>query len=136
MGCDKTFADWSNTNRADLDDMITRDGVRKGDVVCVRALSDFGRGQESRRIQKLLSDMGVAVQVVEGGQAPRQQGRPSRVSVTPEQRQHLCELWYSPAPVDHVLARAEDILGAEVDRNRMNYLCGPRDGSKRKDKLK
>lgn len=136
MGCGKTFADWKNTKRADLVDMIEREGVRKGDIVCVRSLSDFGQGQESRRIQKVLSDMGVAVQVVEGAETPKQsKGRPARINPTDEQRGHLCELWFSPAPVEHVLDRAADILGATVDRNRMNYWCGPRDGSKRKEKL-
>lgn len=135
MGCEKTFADWKNTKRAELTDMIERGGIRKGDTLCVRALSDFGHGQESKRIQKVISDMGVAVQVVEGGEAPRLKGRPSRVKVSAEQRERLCELWFSPAPVEHVLERAQDILGAPVDRNRLNYLCGPRDGSKRKEKL-
>lgn len=132
MGCEKTFADWKNTRRSELAHMMEKRGVRKGDTLCVRALSDLGQGAEAKRIQRLLADMGVAVQVVEGAELPRKKGRPSRVKPTDEQRIQLCELWYSPATVDHVLERAADILGAEIDRNKMNYLCGPRDGSAKK----
>lgn len=131
MGCDKTFADWKNTKRADLVAMIEGGGIRKGDTLCVRALSDLGHGAESRRMQKAVSDLGVVLQVVEGAEAPRAKGRPSRLKPTDQQKEHLCELWYSPAPNEHVLTRAADIMGAAVDRNKMNYWCGPRDGSRK-----
>jgi len=136
MGCEKTFADWKNTNRAELIAMIEREGARQGDTVCVRALSDLGQGAESKRNQKALSDKGVALQVVAGAETPRTKGRPARIKPSPEQREHLCEIWYSPAPMDHVLTRAADIMGAEVDRNKLNYWCGPRDGSQKSSKLK
>lgn len=136
MGCDKTFADWKNTNRAELRAMIEGAGLRKGDTLRVRALSDLGQGAESKRMQKAVSDIGAVLEVVAGSEAPRKQGRPPRLKPSDEQKVHLCEIWYSPAPMDHVLTRAADIMGAEVDRNKLNYWCGPRDGSQKSTKLK
>lgn len=136
MGCEKTFADWKNTKRRDLIAMIQGGGLMKGDTLFLRALSDLGQGAESQRHQKALSDMGVAVQVIPGAETPRTKGRPARLKPTPEQKEHLCEIWYSPAPMEHVLTRAADIMGAEVDRNKLNYWCGPRDGSQKSTKLK
>ncbi len=132
MGCEKTFADWKNTKRAELRAMIEGEGLRKGDTLCIRALSDLGQGAESKRMQKAISDIGAVLEVVAGAEAPRKKGRPARLKPTPEQKERLCDLWYSPAPNDHVLGRADDIMGAEVDRNKMNYWCGPRDGSAKK----
>lgn len=132
MGCDKTFADWKNTKRAELIAMIDGDALRKGDTLRVRALSDLGHGAESKRHQKAVSDMGVVLEVVAGVEKPRKQGRPARLKPTPDQKERLCDLWYSPAPNDHVLGRAADIMGAAIDRNKMNYWCGPRDGSNKK----
>ena len=131
MGCDKTFADWRNTKRAELIAMIDGQGARKGDTVRVRALSDLGQGAERKRQQKALSDRGRALEVIPGAETPRKQGRPARLKPTPEQKERLCDLWYSPAPNEHVLSRAADIMGAEVDRNKLNYWCGPRDGSRK-----
>lgn len=130
MGCEKTFADYRGTGRRELQDMLEKDGVRKGDTLCIRALSDLGQGAESKRIQKMLSDMGVALQVIPGADGERVSGRKPRLKPTPEQREHLCALWYSPAPVDHVLKRAEEIMGAPVDRNNLNYWCGGRASKK------
>jgi len=132
MGADKTFADFNGTGRRELTDMIRMAGVRKGDTLVVRALSDLGQGAESKRIQKAISDLGVAVRVIPGAQAPRVQGRKPRLKPDAEQKEHICALWYSPAPVDHVLSRASEIMGASVDRNNLNYWCGPRDGSNKK----
>lgn len=136
MGCERTFADWKNTNRAELIALMDKGGLVKGDTLCVRAVSDLGQGAEAKRHQKKLADMGVALEVIPGAETKRVKGRPSRLKPTPEQRTHLCELWYSPATVEHVLNRAGDIMGADVDRNRMNYWCGPRDGSAKSTKLK
>ena len=131
MGCDQTFADWNNTKRAELIAMLTNGGIRNGDTLRVRALSDLGQGAESQRHQKTISDMGVALEVVPGADMPRSKGRPARLKPSAEQKERLCDLWYSPAPNDHVLFRAADIMGAKVDRNKMNYWCGPRDGSRK-----
>ena len=130
MGCEQTFADWKNTRRAQLTHMI-EGGLREGDTLCVRALGDLGRGRESKRIQAMLEDMGVTVEVIEAKRDIRQTGRVARFTPTAEQKEHLCELWYSPAPQEWVLERAGQIAGAPLNRNQMNYICGPRDGSKR-----
>ena len=132
MGADKTFADFKGTGRQELQDMLLRKGIRPGDTLRVRALSDLGQGAESPRIQKAISDLGVTLEVVPGSAAPKVKGRKARLKPTPEQKEHICALWYSPAPVDHVLSRASEIMGGKVDRNNLNYWCGPRDGSARK----
>lgn len=132
MGCEKVFADWKGTQRADLVDMIERRGIREGDTLRLRALSDLGQGREATLRKGQIEARGVTVEVIPDGSAPKQRGRPARLKPSDEQKEHLCSLWYSPAPIEHVLTRAADILGAEVDRNRMNYWCGPRDGSRKK----
>ena len=132
MGADKTFADYKGTERRELTSMIQMKAIRKGDTLVVRALSDLGQGRESQRIQKQISDLGVAVRVIPGPEAPRVKGRKARLKPTAEQKEHICALWYSPAPVDHVIARASDIMGGKVDRNNLNYWCGSRSGPRNK----
>lgn len=131
MGAEKTFADYRGTGRQELTDMIERKGIRKGDTLVLRALSDLGQGAESKRLQKIITDLGVWIEVKPGPDGERVQGRKPRLKPTPEQREHICALWYSPAPVDHVLQRASDILGGEVNRNNLNYWCGSRSGPKK-----
>lgn len=133
MGADKTYADYKGTHRRELTDLLDRDGLREGDTLLVRAVSDLGQGQESVRHQKRIAEIGATLEVVPGGEAKKLVGRPARLKPTDEQQQHLCSLWYSPAPVDHVLDRAKDIMGSEVTRNHLNRWCGPRDGSKKKE---
>ncbi|MEO0485253.1 MAG: hypothetical protein AAF092_05020 [Pseudomonadota bacterium] len=132
MGAERTFADYRGTGRKELTDMVQRGGVRKGDTLVLRALSDLGQGAESKRLQKMITDLGVWIEVKPGPEGERVQGRKPRLKPTPEQKEHICALWYSPAPVDHVLSRASDIMGGEVDRNNLYYWCGARDGSQRK----
>ena len=132
MGAEKTFADYAGTARQELTDMLERKGVRQGDTLRVRALSDLGQGAESKRIQKAISDLGVALQVVPGAASEKVKGRKARLKPTPKQKAHICALWYSPAEVNHVIERASKIMGGEVDRNNLNYWCGPRDGSNKK----
>ena len=136
MGCDKTFADWANTKRAELAALIGGGALRQGDTLCIRALSDLGQGAESKRMQKAISDLGVVLQVVPSADSVRSKGRPARLKPDSGQKERLCDLWYSPAEMEHVLTRAEDIMGAKVDRNKLNYWCGPRDGSQKSSKLK
>jgi hypothetical protein len=133
MGCDKTFADWTGTNRAELGMMIEGGGVRDGDTLRLRAESDLGRGQEAKRHSKHLSQMGVTLEIMPPIKPVKQMGRPKRFAPTPDQKAHLCALWYSPAPIEHVLQRASGIMGQEVKRDKLYYICGPRDGSSAKE---
>lgn len=132
MGAEKTFADYKGTARRELQMMLEMGGVRKGDTLVIRALSDLGQGRESQRLQKIISDLGVVLKVVGGGEAPRLRGRKARLTPTAEQKEHICALWYSPATVGHVLDRASEIVGGKVDRNNMNYWCGSRSGPPKK----
>ena len=135
MDCEKTFADWKGTNRAELQDMLERGGVRDGDTLCLRAVSDLGPGQESARLQRQIADMGVTIEVIPAKDAPREKGRPPRAAFKSiEDWEAGCSLWYSPAPVRHAVQRISDRVGAEVDRNWCNNQCGPRDGSKKQEK--
>ena len=128
MDCELTLADWRGTRRAELSDLLAT--VREGDIVCVRAVGDLGQGRESKRIQKLIADEGARLEVIPGKDV-RQRGRPARFKPTPEQKERLCALWYSPAPLDHVLSRATTVAGREIRRDQMYYICGPRDGSRK-----
>lgn len=131
MGAEKVFADWRGTGRAELTAMLDAGGLRKGDVLCVRAVGDLGKGGEAKRIQKMVADIGATIEVLPAAEV-RQRGRPPRMSPTGDQKEHLCRLWYSPAPLSHVLMRASDIMGQDVKRDQLYYICGPRDGSRKK----
>ena len=129
MGCDKTYADYDGTDRAELGTLCDV-GARDGDTVRVRARSDLGRGGEAARIAGLLESRGVTLEVVPPLDKPRRQrGRPSRLMPSPEQHRHICSIWYSPATLQYAIQRAGEIMGAEVGRNRLNHWCGPRNGS-------
>jgi hypothetical protein len=128
MECELTLADWKGTRRAELSDLLAT--VREGDIVCVRAVGDLGQGRESKRIQKLIADAGARLEIIPGKDI-RQRGRPARFKPDEAMRDRLCALWYSPAELPHVLARAEKITGQEIKRDQMYYICGPRDGSRK-----
>lgn len=134
MGCERTYADWKGTNRVELALMLDGGGIRAGDTLRLRAESDLGRGQEAKRHSKRLVQMGVTVEIKPADKPVKQMGRPPRFKPTAAQKAHLCALWYSPAPVDHVLKRAAEIVGHEVKRDKLYYICGPRDGSKAKER--
>ena len=84
MDCEKVYADWKNTKRADLSDLIDTAAAKEGDTVCVRALSDLGRGKEAELNRKRLERKGVKVLVVPGPDRPKVTGRKPRVEVTDE----------------------------------------------------
>ena len=132
MDCEKTFADWKATRRSELTDLLTRNGLRAGDVLCLRAIGDLGRGAEAKRHQKRIHEIGATIEVVPADKDVRQRGRPARFKPTDDQKEHLCSLWYSPAPLGHVLERASEIAGREIRRDQMYYICGPRDGSRKR----
>lgn len=136
MGAEKTYADYPETKRQERQDMLDRHGLREGDTLLLRALSDLGKGQEAALMQRRVKSIGAEIVVIEAEDAPRTSGRKPRMNPTIEQRQHLCGLWYSAAEVGHVLDRAADKLGGKVTRDQMNRWCGPRDGSKKDEKLK
>ena len=129
MGCEKVFADYKGTNRQELNMLLVRGGVRKGDTLCVRSLGDLGQGAESTRIRKLVEAKGVKIEILPVEKELKVQGRPKKFAPTPDQKEHLCVLWYSPATLSHVLDRAEDIMGQKVTRDKLYYICGNRDGS-------
>lgn len=135
MDCEKTYADWTGTDRAELEDMLERHGFAEGDTLCLRAMSDLGVGQESERVQGRLADLGVSIQVMPAKENKRQRGRPTKVEIRDmKQWETCCALWYSPADADHALGRISDRVGSEVDRNWVNYRCGKRDGSEKSAK--
>lgn len=136
MGAEKTFADYPETKRLERQDMLDRGGLRSGDTLVVRALSDLGKGAEAKLMQKRIEEIGAEIQVIEDENAPRTSGRKPRLSPSLDQKRQLCGLWYSAAERQHVLDRASEKLGQPVTRDQMNRWCGPRDGSKKPDVLK
>ena len=131
MGCERTFADYEGTRRAELINLIEGGGAREGDTVCLRAQNDLGQGAAIKRHLKKLAEMGVTVEIMAVPKEKKVTGRPKRFNPTPDQVELLCSLWYSPAEQAHVLKRASDLLGYEVKRDKLNYICGPRDGSRK-----
>jgi len=136
MGAEKTFADYPETTRSERQDMLDRGGLRSGDTLLLRAMSDLGRSAEAKLMQRRIEEIGAEIQVIEDESAPRTSGRKPRMKPTLEQKHHLCGLWYSAAERQHVLDRATDKMGQPVSRDQMNRWCGPRDGSQKAEKLK
>lgn len=136
MDAEKTFADYPETKRSERQDMLDRGGLRSGDTLVLRSMSDLGKGAEAKLMQKRIEEIGAEIEVIEDENAPRVSGRKPRLSPSLEQKRHLCGLWYSAAERQHVLDRASEKLGQEVTRDQMNRWCGPRDGSQKAEKLK
>lgn len=127
MGAERTFADYPATRRSELNSLIAGKGFRSGDVLRIRAVSDLGRGRESKRIQQMISDIGVTIEVIPAERDVRQRGRPQKAEVeTIEQYDQLCGLWYSPIPAPECFRRSKEITGATVDKSWFDYRCGPR----------
>lgn len=136
MGAEKTFADFTGTNRVELQDMLDAGGLSEGDTLLLRQVSDLGKGAAATRHQKRIAEIGATIEVVPTDDAPRVAGRKPRLSPSTEQLSHLCTLWYSAAEQAYVLGRASEKMGAEVTRDQMNRWCGPRNGSDKPSKLK
>ena len=136
MNCEQTFADYNGTNRAELILMLDHGGVREGDTLCLRSISDLGQGAAIKRHQNKLAEIGVTVEVIAIKKENKVIGRPKRFKPTAEDVTYLCSLWYSPAEQAHVLKRASERMGMDVKRDKMNYTCGPRDGSRKPKALK
>lgn len=135
MGAERTFADYPPTRRSELNSMIQQKGLREGDTLRIRAVSDLGRGQESKRIQQMISDMGVTLEVLPSEANKKLRGRPQKAEVrTIQQYDQLCGLWFSPIPFDVCFDRGEEITGAKVDKSWFDYRCGPRHGRKAAEK--
>ena len=130
MGAEKTFADFPETKRQEREDLLDNGGLREGDTLYLRAMSDLGSGAEIALMQRRVEAIGATIEVVPAkGDAPRVRGRKPRLKPSPEQKDRLCRLWYSAAERRHVLERAGDIMGSDVTRDQMFRWCGPRDGS-------
>lgn len=135
MGAEKTFADFAKTRRLELTDLIDGGGLVSGDTLLLRAKSDLGKGREAERHIAKIEGMGVEIVVLPIKADVRLRGRPERAEIaTMDQFDLICGLWYSPTPPDHVEARASKAVGVKVDRNWINPRCGPRSGSKAKEK--
>lgn len=125
FGADEVYIDYPNTRRIERIAMIESKGLRSGDTLYLRAAGDLGRGAEASALRQRIEAMGVTVEVV-AGEPVKSPGRAPKLTTTDEQKDRLCRLWRSPAEQKHVLARAEKIMGAPVNRNQMNRLCGNR----------
>jgi hypothetical protein len=131
MDCEQTFADYAGTNRAELILMMDNGGVREGDTLCLRAQNDLGQGAAIKRHLDRLAEMGVTVEIMAVKKEKKVMGRPKRFKPTPDDVEYLCSLWYSPAEQAHVLKRASARMGFDVQRDKLNYICGPRDVSRK-----
>ena len=136
MDCEQTFADYDGTNRAELISVIQGGAVRDGDTLCIRAQSDLGQGAAIKRHLNKLEEMGVTVQIMSIPKDVRLSGRPKRFAPSPADKEYMCNLWFSPAEQDHVLEKSSERMGYEVKRDKLYYVCGPRDGSKKREFLK
>lgn len=135
MGAERVFADYQKTNRTELRDLISGGGLVAGDVLRLRAVSDLGRGQESKRLQKMIAELGVTIEVLPAEIDVRLRGRPQKAEIeTIELFDQLCGLWYSPTPAAVCYDKAKEKVGADVDKQWFEYRCGPRHAGKEKEK--
>lgn len=121
--------------RADLIRQLTRPDI----VVVVLAYGDIGAGKEIATIRRLIADAGATIEGPDerGENKPKaRRGRKSKADWSNiETSREVCNYWYAEyLSTGYVEDKASDILGGPVDRNSLNYRCGPRDGSKAKDK--
>ena len=129
MGAERTYADYPVTRRSELNSMIAGGGMRAGDTLRVRAVSDLGRGQESKRLQQKIADLGVTLEVHPNKINVRERGRPTRAAVdTIENYDRLCGLWFSPMPADECFRIGGEVTGGDMGKSRFEYLCGSRHG--------
>lgn len=129
MGAERTYADYPATRRSELNSMIAGGGMRAGDTLRVRAVSDLGRGQESKRLQQKIADLGVTLEVHPNKNNVRERGRPTRAAVdTIETYDRLCGLWFSPTPADECFRIGGEVTGGKMGKSRFEYLCGARHG--------
>jgi len=131
LGAEKLFADDEKTDRIGRSAMIDGEGVRRGDTLMLRALSDLGKPKEAARLQQMIEAMGVTIEVMPLPTPPKPV-RKVWLSPTAKQKQKLCVLWYSSIPPNAALNGAEHVMGRKVSRAQMNRLCGKRDGSSKK----
>jgi hypothetical protein len=131
MNCESTFADYTGTNRAELINVLCGGAVREGDTLCLRAQNDLGQGAAIKRHLNKLAEMGVIVEIMAVAKEIKVMGRPKRFAPTTADAEFLCSLWYSPAEQAHVLKRVSEHMGFDVQRDKLNYICGPRDGSRK-----
>ena len=140
MGAEATLADYEGTKRVELAHLI-EGGIRSGDVLLLRDLADLGKGKAAARIRAKLDGLGVTIEVIPPTKPTRRPGRRSKVGFKSiDEWEAACSLWYSPAELPHAIERVGQRAGGKVDRNWINYQCGPRDGSqkaaKRREMLK
>lgn len=137
MGCDDVYADYANTDRAELHCLMNKGGLVAGDTLRVRSIGDLGKGQGGLRIKRQIEAMGVTVEEMPAKNAPRLRGRKSKTEFgTIADHDHACSIWYSPADPKHAIKRIGAIAGGEVDENWVKYRCGSRDGSQQREKRK
>lgn len=131
LGADRTYWDTPATKRAEIETMLRVIGA--GDTVRVQRMGAFGNGQAVNRILRRIEATGAVVELVQPDK--RAQGRPKRNEVTSHDKRVLCGLWYSAMEPGDVFEEAKE-RGYDMNRSQFDYMCGPRDGSKRDEKLK
>lgn len=131
LGADVVYADTKTTRRMERAAMIDGGGLREGDTLYLRAMSDLGQGAEVKAMRLRIEAMGVDIVEIPMDKPPK--AKP-KVWLQPsdDQKDRLCTLWYSSLEQGHILTRAEDIMGRTVTRNQMNRLCGPRHKKQKK----
>lgn len=127
---DRTFIDTPKSQRRELNALL--EILAPGDTVMVESMGAFGNGQGVSRIERQIYAKDAVIELVRPKK--RKRGRPAKAVATTEQREALCAMWYSAMEPGDVLAEAETRLGHPITRGQLDYMCGPRDGSKRDKK--
>jgi hypothetical protein len=130
IGAARVFSD-AKGGREERTALLCGGGLRKGDRLFLRALSDLGHGPEKDLMASKVSDIGAEIVIeplAKVSKTPAVHWRPDE-----DCARRCLDLWYSARPTKRVLERIADIAGRPVSRGQMYTLGGPRDGSSKPD---
>ena len=140
MNCARVYADTDKTDRQELHYLINKGGLVSGDVLCVRQISDFGRGKQSSRIKGQIEAMGVSIELHPTKQKRVARGRPRGIdesSLTDDQYAEMQNVWHrSVYGETRALERLSEIYGSKVTKSNAVTLLGNRGDKPKKRKAK
>lgn len=131
-GVEKWFVDLKGEARPERDALFAG-GARNGDTLVLLSRSHLGRGQEISRLEAMLAEMGVSVEVFEiEAPAPRKPGPKPQWNPSYKEEEAARRWWQGPFKRGHVFQLMRDHYGHDLTdqqlANMLNKYLGPRKG--------
>lgn len=138
MNCKKVFVDTEKTDKQELDYMLNKGGIVSGDTVCVRQISDFGRGKQGARIAAQIHDMGAEIEYHPAKAKRDRRGRPSVIDpsdLSDDQFSKMQTVWHKGLyGTTRTLERLTEIAKQPVSKSQAYTLFGNRRDEPKKRK--